>query len=108
MFDFGALRRPLELKVAILTVNEANAVANLDQDGQGWDVDARRAAAKAAWDKALSVIDVEDCKAQATMFYTALYHAMLSPTLSMDANGEFRGPDYAVHRAHDADGDFGF
>jgi len=83
-------------------------VANLDQDGQGWDFDARRADATAAWNKALAGIDVEGSKAETTSFYTALYHAMLAPTLSTDVNGEFRGPDHAVHRAHDANGDFNF
>jgi predicted alpha-1,2-mannosidase len=107
-FDFGQLKQPLEVKVAISTVSEANAVANLDQDGQGWDFDARRAEATAAWNKALAAIDVEGSKAETTSFYTALYHAMLAPTLSTDVNGEFRGPDYAVHRAHDANGDFNF
>ena len=107
-FDFGQLKQPLEVKVAISTVSEVNAVANLDQDGAGWDFDARRAAATAAWNKALAVIDVEGSKAATTSFYTALYHAMLAPTLSTDVNGEFRGPDHAVHRAHDANGDFNF
>ena len=107
-FDFGQLKQPLEVKVAISTVSEANAVANLDQDGQGWDFDARRAEATAAWNKALAAIDVEGSKAETTSFYTALYHAMLAPTLSTDVNGEFRGPDHAVHRAHDANGDFNF
>ena len=99
VFDFGALRQPLEVKVAISSVSEANALANLDQDGQGWDFDARRAEATAAWNRALAVIDVDAPKATRTMFYTALYHAMLSPTLSMDVNGDYRGPDHAVHRA---------
>jgi len=107
-FDFGQLKQPLEVKVAISTVSEVNAVANLDQDGQGWDFDARRAEATAAWNKALAAIDVEGSKAETTSFYTALYHAMLAPTLSTDVNGEFRGPDHAVHRAHDANGDFNF
>ncbi len=98
-FDFGQLKRPLEVKVAISPVSEANAVANLDHDGAGWDFDARRAEAAAAWDKALAVIDVDAPKTAKTQFYTALYHAMLSPTLSMDVNGEYRGPDHAVHRA---------
>jgi predicted alpha-1,2-mannosidase len=80
-------------------VSEANALANLDKDGAGWDFDARRAEAKAAWDQALAVIDVDAPKTAKTQFYTALYHAMLSPTLSMDVNGEYRGPDHAVHKA---------
>lgn len=99
VFDFGQLKQPLEVKVAISPVSEANAIANLDHDGAGWDFDARRAEAKAAWDQALAVIDVDAPKPAKTQFYTALYHAMLSPTLSMDANGEYRGPDHAVHRA---------
>lgn len=99
VFDFGELKQPLEVKVAISSVSEANAVANLDQDGAGWDFDARRAAATAAWNKALSVIDVAGTPAQRIGFYTSLYHAMLAPTLSMDVNGDYRGPDHQVHHA---------
>ncbi|HEY0198553.1 MAG TPA: GH92 family glycosyl hydrolase [Rhodanobacter sp.] len=99
VFDFGMLKQPLEVKVAISTVSEANATANLDQDAQGWDFDAQRAAATAVWNKVLSVIDVDAPKATRTSFYTSLYHAMLSPTLSMDVNGDYRGPDHAVHHA---------
>ena len=99
VFDFGKLDKPLLVKVAISSVSEANAIDNLDRDGKGWDFDARRADATAAWNKALSVIDVDGTPAQRTGFYTALYHTMLAPTLSMDANGEYRGPDHQVHKA---------
>lgn len=103
VFDFGTLDRPLEVKVAISPVSEANAISNLDQEGAGWDFDARRAAALAAWNKTLSVIDVSGTQDQRTQFYTALYHTMLAPTLSMDANGEYRGPDQEIHRANGFD-----
>jgi len=99
VFDFGQLKQPLLVKVAISSVSGANAIANLDQDGKGWDFDARRAEATAAWNKALSAIDVEGSPDQRIGFYTSLYHAMLAPTLSMDVNGEYRGPDHAVHHA---------
>ncbi|HEX7732703.1 MAG TPA: GH92 family glycosyl hydrolase [Rhodanobacter sp.] len=99
VFDFGKLTKPLLVKVAISPVSEANAIGNLDHDGAGWDFDARRAEAAAAWDKALAVIDVSGTPDQRTRFYTSLYHAMLAPTLSMDANGEYRGPDHQAHRA---------
>jgi predicted alpha-1,2-mannosidase len=99
VFDFGRLKQPLGVKVAISPVSEANALANLDQDGAGWDFDARRAEAHAAWERILGVIDIEAPKEQRAGFYTSLYHAMLSPTLSMDVNGDYRGPDGAVHRA---------
>ncbi|WP_346950277.1 GH92 family glycosyl hydrolase [Dyella sp.] len=99
VFDFGQLKQPLQVKVAISPVSEANALANLDTDGKGWDFDARRAEARNAWNQVLGVIDVDAPKEQRTSFYTSLYHAMLSPTLSMDVNGDYRGPDNAVHRA---------
>ncbi len=43
VFEFGKLAKPLLVKIAVSTVSEANAIANLDADGKGWDFDARRA-----------------------------------------------------------------
>lgn len=99
VFDFGTLDKPLLVKTSISPVSETNAIANLDQEGKGWDFDAQRANATATWNKALSIIDVSGTPAQRTQFYTAMYHTMLAPTLSMDVNGEYRGPDYEVHKA---------
>lgn len=99
VFDFGELKAPLLAKVAISSVSEANAIANLDQDGKGWDFDAQRHNALEAWNKALAPIDVDGSKQLRTQFYTALYHALISPSLSMDVNGDYRGPDYQVHHA---------
>jgi putative alpha-1,2-mannosidase len=59
VFEFGKLAKPLLVKVAISSVSADNAVANLAKDGKGWDFDARRAEASAAWAKALSAIDVD-------------------------------------------------
>jgi predicted alpha-1,2-mannosidase len=101
VFEFGKLSRPLLAKVAISTVSEANAIANLDADGKGWDFDARRAEARQAWEKAFSAIDVDAPADVERSFYTAMYHALIAPNLAMDANGEYRGPDYAVHTARD-------
>jgi predicted alpha-1,2-mannosidase len=99
VFDFGNLDKPLIAKVAISTVSEDNAIANLDKDGAGFDFDARRADARQLWEKTLSVVDLEAPAETRKTFYTALYHAMLSPTLSMDVNGQYRGPDNQVHDA---------
>ena len=99
VFDFGSLGKPLVVKVAVSSVSEDNAVANLDADGQGFDFDARRAEARGAWEKVLSTVDVQAPVDTRRMFYTALYHAMISPSLSMDVNGQYRGPDNQVHTA---------
>lgn len=103
VFDFGELKQPLLAKVAISSVSEANAIANLDQDGPGWSFDTHRTDAMAAWNKALAPIDVDGSPVLRTQFYTALYHSMMAPDLSMDVNGEFRGPDHQVHRAEGFD-----
>jgi predicted alpha-1,2-mannosidase len=99
VFDFGNLGKPLVVKVAVSSVSEDNAVANLDTDGQGFDFDARRMEARGAWEKVLSTVDVQAPADTRRMFYTALYHAMISPSLSMDVNGQYRGPDNQVHTA---------
>ncbi|HET7557744.1 MAG TPA: GH92 family glycosyl hydrolase [Rhodanobacteraceae bacterium] len=100
VFEFGKLDAPLLVKVAISAVDEANAIANLDTDGKGWDFDAQRAAASAAWSQALSAIDVDAAPDVRSNFYTALYHALIAPNVAMDVNGEYRGPDHAVHKAN--------
>ena len=98
-FEFGKLTSPLLVKVAISTVSAANAIANLDADGRGWDFDERRAQARQAWEAALSAIDVDAPADVRKSFYTSMYHALMAPNLSMDVNGEYRGPDHGVHTA---------
>ncbi len=90
---------PLLVKVSISPVSEDNAIANLDAEAPGWDFDGMRAAAKQQWSAALDAVDAQGTPAQRTRFYTALYHTLLGPTLFMDSDGRYRGPDNAVHQA---------
>lgn len=101
VFNFGALQKPLLVKVAVSTVSEDNAIGNLEHDGAGWDFDARRKETREAWESALGAVDVDAPEAMRRSFYTSLYHAMIAPNLAMDANGDYRGPDHEVHRARD-------
>ncbi len=99
-FDFGdGGSEPLVVKVAISPVSEAGAIANLDAEVPGWDFDGVRAAARTQWEQALAAVDVQAPSAQRISFYTALYHTLLGPTLFMDSDGRYRGPDNAVHQA---------
>ncbi len=88
----------LLVKVALSPVSEENALANLEEM-PGWDFDAQRLAASHAWNEALSSVKAEAPEPMRTMFYTALYHSMLAPSLFMDRDGRYRGPDNAVHQA---------
>ncbi len=97
--DFDAAGAELVVKVAISPVSEESAIANLEAEAQALDFDAARAAARAAWERALGTVAVEGSAAQRRSFYTALYHALQAPSLFMDSDGRYRGPDNAVHQA---------
>ena len=99
VFDFGPLKGPLLVKVALSPVGEDSALQNLDQEMPGWDFDATRAAARGAWMQALSIVQVSAPAAMHKSFYTSVYHTLLAPSLYMDVDGRYRGPDSAVHRA---------
>ncbi len=98
-FDFGVLNEPLLVKVAISSVDEAGAIANLESEGEGFDFDAQREATRAAWTEALGVLDIDAEPEMRTSLYTALYHALIAPSVHSDADGRWRGPDNAVHQA---------
>jgi predicted alpha-1,2-mannosidase len=100
VFDFGVLETSQVLvKVAISSVSEANALLNLDTEAPQWDFDAKRAAAAAAWRTALAALDIEAAEPMRRSLYTALYHSLMAPSLFMDVDGTYRGPDHEVHHA---------
>ncbi len=98
-FDFGVLSQPLIVKVAISPVSEESAIANMNAEVPTFAFDAVHAAATAAWKQQLSLIQFQTTPAMQKSLYTALYHALLAPSLSMDVDGGYRGPDNQVHYA---------
>ena len=99
-FDFGdAAGKQVIVKVAISPVSEDSAIANLDAEVPDWNFDRVRADARAQWTQALSAVEVDAPEAQRRSFYTALYHTFMGPSLFMDSDGRYRGPDNAVHQA---------
>ena len=99
-FDFGSAGEPLLVKVGISAVSVDGARRNMDAELPGWDFDAVRRAATQAWERELSKIVVEGGRRdERVRFYTALYHAMLSPNVYMDVDGRYRGRDGQTHQA---------
>jgi predicted alpha-1,2-mannosidase len=97
---FAPSVRTLHLKVGISYVSSANASLNLKQEIPGWDFDAVRKQARASWNDALGHVQVEGgTETQQRIFYTALYHSLLHPSVFNDVNGEYVGFDGSVHRA---------
>ncbi|WP_263357079.1 GH92 family glycosyl hydrolase [Acidicapsa ligni] len=89
----------VRVRVGISYVSEANAEANLDAESLAdttYEQVSRRA--RDAWNKRLNQIEIEGgTDQQRTVFTTALYHALMTPTTYSDSNGEYTGMDGKVH-----------
>ena len=99
VFEFGELDRPLVVKLAVSTVSEDGALANLNAEVPGFDFDAAAAAARTAWESALAAVEVKAQENTLRNFYTGLYHTLMAPSVAMDVDGSYRGPDNQVHKA---------
>lgn len=96
-YNTGADEQVL-VKTGISGVDEAGARKNLDHECPGWDFDAVRVQAARKWEKDLSRIRVNGgTLKQKQIFYTALYHSMLAPTIFDDVDGRYRGMDGQNH-----------
>ena len=96
-FDCTAKRR-VSMKVGISFVSIANAKLNLDTEIPGWNFSAVKTAARKDWNDRLDRIQVEGgTPKDLTIFYTALYHSLMLPSIFEDVNGEYPGLDNAVH-----------
>ncbi|WP_313141230.1 GH92 family glycosyl hydrolase [Stenotrophomonas sp.] len=98
--SFDAKRTPqVTARIGISYVDEAGARANLRRESpQGTTVAATQAATRAKWNELLGQVRVQGGTAdERTVFYTALYHAMLAPNLHSDGDGRYRGMDGKVH-----------
>ncbi len=91
--------REVHLRVGVSYVSEGNARANLLAEGAGANFEAVRAQAHAAWEKRLGQIEIAGgTPEQRTVFTTAFYHSLMTPTTASDANGEYTGMDRKTHR----------
>lgn len=109
-------RRPLPVKKALLHFATAQdeqvlvkvALSSVDAEGaeknlaeiSGWDFEQVKADARRDWNRYLGKIDIDtDDEEQKTVFYTALYHTGISPSLFTDVDGRYRGLDREIHTA---------
>jgi len=94
----AAQEQVVTAKIGISFVDLDGAKRNLEAESAGKDFNQIRGEANAAWSKALSTIDVTGgTAAQRTVFYTALYHCLMMPTIFSDADGRYVGFDGKVH-----------
>lgn len=98
--SFDAKRTPVvTARIGVSYVDEAGARANLRRESpKGTTVAATQAATRAQWNALLGQVRVQGgTPDERTVFYTALYHAMLAPNLHSDGDGRYRGMDGKVH-----------
>ena len=101
ILQFGTKENEVILaKVGISPTSIENAKANLLSEIADWDFDGIKAAASGEWEKRLSSYQVETPDAsKKKVFYTALYHSFIHPTLYSDADGSYPGMDGQIHQA---------
>jgi predicted alpha-1,2-mannosidase len=55
--------------------------------------------ARKSWDKELNKIIIQSTEEKKKIFYTAFYHALISPVIYQDVDGNYRGLDQNIHKA---------
>ena len=104
-FEFAALPGgQLTVRVALSPVSMEGAIANMKAETPVSDFDAVRLQAEERWSEELGKVRVQMTDSDHMVnFYTALYHAFLSPTIYMDADRKYKGLDQNIHTAEGFD-----
>ena len=104
--DFGRVGRvdrvenSVEVRIALSTVSEEGASANMKAEARGKSFDEIRAECRAEWNALLSRAQlVKGTDEQKKSWYTALYHLFIQPNTQTDVDGRYRGADGEIHVA---------
>jgi predicted alpha-1,2-mannosidase len=100
-FDFNvAAGEKVKIKFALSPVSTDGALANLAAEAPGWDFEQVKKDGQENWNRELHKITATlNSEDEMVSFYTAMYHAFLSPTVYMDTDGSYRGLDQNNHKA---------
>ncbi len=103
IFQFNTSEN-LIVKVDISPVSIESAKIDFETEAGLLSFDEIRSNAEDEWENHLSKIIIQtDDENLKTVFYTAMYHAMLTPTLFSDVNGFYRGADKKIYKAEGYD-----
>jgi predicted alpha-1,2-mannosidase len=100
-FDFKTTENEkVKIKFALSPVSTEGALKNIQVEIPHWDFEKTKSEAQVAWNKELGKVAVTaGSRDDMVNFYTAMYHAFISPTVYMDTDGQYKGLDQNVHRA---------
>ncbi len=91
-FDLGE-DRTVRVRIGTSFTSIDEARKNLEAEMPDWNFDAAVSRARAAWETALSEVQIRGNSPDRTIFYTALYHSKLLPRIFSDRGGTY--PEFA-------------
>ena len=72
---------------------------NLVNELPDWNFDQVKAVAKKQWNQELAKVDFEAEPDVMKIFYSALYHTLIAPSIFADVDGKYRGADGKIYMA---------
>ncbi len=101
VFSFANTNEPMMVKIGLSATSAENAARNMEAEIPDWDFNATVANADRAWNDALGKITIETSDERTRhIFYTAMYHSMIAPSVFNDVTGDYRGADGNIHRGN--------
>lgn len=99
-FDFStSAGEEILVKTGLSAVSMEGALKNLDREIPNWDFERILREANEAWGKQLQKINIDASEEKKVIFYTALYHSLIHPSIYQDVDGKYRGIDTEIHNA---------
>ena len=90
----------IEVRIALSTVSEDGAAANMKAEAEGKSFDHIRKECRDSWNELLSRAQlVKGTDEQKKNWYTALYHLFIQPNVQSDVDGKYRGADDVIRTA---------
>ena len=86
------------VKVALSSTSPEGAELNFNAEVANIDFDTARSEARRKWNDEFAKFTIEGATdAQKEIFYTAIYHMYVAPSLFSDVDGTYRGADNEIH-----------
>lgn len=102
VLEFNAINyNQLQIKVALSPVSIENAILNLKTELPGWNFISTVKQADAKWENELSKVRINASATTKKVFYTALFHTMIAPSIFNDVNRDYLGTDKKIYRNAD-------
>jgi predicted alpha-1,2-mannosidase len=99
LISFEKTPSTIQFKVGISPVSSDNALANIEAEIPHWDFGKIVKETEEKWNRELSkVVVTTKSLTDKRVFYSAMYHAMMHPSLFDDHNGDYQGVDNKTYK----------